>query len=210
LKSYKTIERLIIYKFILEKALKNNEKFIYSHQIAEQINATSSQVRRDIMEVGYSGSQKYGYNIQELIDSIKNFIEPPNNIEMVIAGIGNLGMALLRYFSRLSPKYSIVAGFDTDKEKIGTFILQCKCYALDKMKEVASKHNILCGIITVPYEEAQNIAGLMVDAGIKGIINFAPARIKVPEHVFVEYIDISLSIDKVAYFANKMEYMKKV
>jgi redox-sensing transcriptional repressor len=208
LKRYKTIERLIIYKFILEKALKNGEKFIYSHQIAEQISATSSQVRRDIMELGYSGSHKLGYNIQELINSIKDFIEPPHNIEMIIVGIGNLGRALLRYFSNISPKYSIVAGFDKDKDKIDTFILQCKCYSIDRLNEIVSKHKIQCGIITVPSDEAQNVAQLMVEAGIRGIMNFAPIRIKVPDSVFVENIDISLAIDKVAYFADKIGYLQ--
>ncbi len=201
--SDKTIERLIIYKFLLEKYKLNNVKNIFSHQIAEMVGSTPSQVRRDLMSVGYIGNQKNGYNIEELIVSIEKFLHPTQNINIILVGVGNLGKAILNYFSDISSKYKIVASFDIDKNIIGEYIFCSKCYSINDLEKIVSENNVKTGIITVPLSSAQDVSDKLVSAGIKGIINFAPVRIKVPDNVFVEYIDFSITVEKVNFFAFK-------
>lgn len=198
--SNKTIERLIIYKFILQKEI-GNGTFIFSHKLAELTNFSPSQVRRDLMAVGYTGNQKNGYNIKELIECIKKFLDQPVPLNIVLVGVGNLGKALLRYYSALRPDYSIVACFDTDESKIGNFIHYSKCYTLADMPDVIKEKEARCGIITVPVDAAQKTADLLIDAGVTGIINFAPLRIKVPDTIYIEHIDLSAIVEKVAYFS---------
>ncbi|MBN2545237.1 MAG: redox-sensing transcriptional repressor Rex [Spirochaetes bacterium] len=202
--SKKTVERLIIYKTLLEKFKNSGNEYIYSHQLAELSDSTASLVRRDLMEVGYSGNQKIGYKIIELIDAIQSFIMPSKTINIILVGVGNLGKAILRYYSELAFKYTIVACFDIDKEKIGEFISHAKCYHIDDMKKIAENTDIHLAIITVPAGEAQEVADKITSAGIKGIINFAPIRIKTAESIYVEHIDFSNVVEKVSYFAKKL------
>lgn len=201
--SDKTIERLIIYKFLLEKYKANNIKNVFSHQIAEMAGSTPSQVRRDLMSVGYTGNQKNGYNIKELNISIEKFLHPAQNINIILVGVGNLGKAILNYFSDLSSKYKIAASFDVDKNIIGEYIFCSKCYSIDDLDKIVIENNVKTGFITVPLSSAQEVADKLVSAGIKGIINFAPVRIKVPENVYVENIDFSITVEKVNFFAFK-------
>src|SRR4030042_2738871 len=146
--SKKTVERLIIYKSLLQKFKDNGNEYIYSHQLAELSDSTASLVRRDLMELGYSGNQKIGYKINELIEAIHSFIMPGRTINIILIGVGNLGKAILRYYSDLAPKYTIVGCFDIDKEKIGEFISHAKCYHIDEMKKITDNTDIHLAIIT--------------------------------------------------------------
>jgi redox-sensing transcriptional repressor len=203
--SEKISERLIIYKFILQRHKSKNNINIFSHQIAEITGNTASQVRRDLMDVGYSGNQKTGYNIDNLISVIQEIIAPNHTINLVIIGVGNLGKAILRYYSDLSPKYSIVACFDTNKDLIGQYIFHSKCYHINELINIVKNNEVNTGIITVPAAEAQNAADKLIESGIKGIINFAPVRIKTPEDIYIEQIDFSIAVEKVTYFARRFK-----
>lgn len=200
MKSVKIIERMLIYKDTLSKQIENGKKQIFSHELAESASSSSSLVRRDLMALGYSGNQKKGYNIEELKKKIDSLLSG-KTINIALVGVGNLGKAILRYYSNLYPRYVISACFDIDKEKIGQFIFHSKCYNLDDLKNIVSEKDISVGIITVPAESAQQIADKLIEAGIKGIINFAPIRIKTPKDVFVEHIDFSNVVEKVFYFS---------
>lgn len=199
--SDKTIERLIIYKFLLERLRDSNCENVYSHQIASLAHLKASQVRRDFMIIGYSGNQKTGYNVKKLINSISEFLNPSEKINVILLGVGNLGRALLRYYSDIQRNYSVVACFDIDKNKIGEFIYCTKCYSLDDLKKIINEYNVKTAIVTVPAKAAQEVVDKLVSYGIKGIINFAPVRIKVPNDVYVEYIDFSVAVEKVNFFA---------
>jgi len=203
--SKKTVERLIIYKSLLQKFKDSGNEYIYSHQLAELSDSTASLVRRDLMELGYSGNQKIGYKINELIDAIQALIMPGKSINIILVGVGNLGKAILRYYSDLAPKFTIIGCFDIDKGKIGEFISHAKCYHIDDIKKITENNEIHLAIITVPAGEAQAVADKIIDAGIKGILNFAPIRIKTAENIYVEHIDFSNVVEKVSYYATKLK-----
>ena len=109
----------------------------------------------------------------------------------------------MKYFWGRRPKLRITAAFDNDPKKAGRVIQGCRCYLIDQMCEMIQEREIKTAIITVPVDEAQGIADILVGAGIRGIVNFAPVRIRVPKGVFVEDIDMAIVLEKVAYFAQE-------
>ncbi len=199
--SEKTIERLCLFRRLLQEMQSNDVSHVYSHQLAAKAGVTAAQLRRDIMVVGYSGSPSKGYDVSDLTESIANYFEDPEGESAILVGVGNLGRAILAYFGGRRPKLNIVAGFDNDINKVNRVIHNCRCYSCDKIQDVIRENTISVGVITVPATDAQKVADELVDLGVKGIMNFAPVHLKVPPGVFVEGIDLALSLEKVAYFA---------
>ncbi len=199
----KTIGRLSVYRRLLNRLLSEGARNVYSHQLAAMAGVTPAQVRRDMMSIGYSGSPNRGYDIVELMKSIGQSLDDPEGQRAALVGIGNLGRALLAYFSGRRPKLAIVAAFDSDPRKCDRVVQGCRCYRIDRLSEVANEMNINVGVITVPSAEAQKVADFMVFAGIRGILNFAPVRLHMPANVYVEDIDMTTALEKTAYFARK-------
>jgi redox-sensing transcriptional repressor len=201
--SDRTIGRLSLYRRLLNNLLAEGTQNVYSHQLAALAGGTAAQVRRDMMAIGYTGSPKRGYDVRELIESIGSFLDTPRTQGAALVGIGNLGRAIMSYFAGRRPKLTIQAAFDNDPYKINRVILGCRCYAVAELSAVVRDGDLKVGIITVPASEAQNIADMLVRAGVRGILNFAPVRLRVPPGVYVEDIDMTMSLEKVAYFARR-------
>ena len=201
--SGKTIGRLSLYRRVLYGLLAEGERAIFSHQLALLVGGTAAQVRRDVMALGYMGSPTRGYDIAELIGSIGEFLDAPEGQKAALVGVGNLGRALLAYFSGRRPKLTIDAAFDTDPAKVNRVIHGCRCYPLEELVSVVQQQGIQVGIITVPSDFAQLVADKLCQAGVVGIVNFAPVRLRVLKHIYVEDIDMTMSLEKVAYFAGQ-------
>jgi redox-sensing transcriptional repressor len=196
----KTLERLIMYRIVLEQNAAQGVTHLFSKDLAEHAGNNPAQVRRDLMAVGYSGNPQKGYAIADLNEKIRLLLEPPEGIPMALIGIGNLGRAILGYFTKLKPKFKLVAAFDTDETKIGRVIAGCRCYHAKDMTGILTANPIQLGIITVPESYAQKAADQLVATGVKGIVNFAPTPIKVPVGVYLENMQMTLTFEKVAYF----------
>jgi redox-sensing transcriptional repressor len=201
--SQRTVGRLSLYRRLLNSLAAQGVKNIYSHQLAAMAGATAAQVRRDLMAVGYMGTSIRGYAVEELTRSIGSFLDDPSGQAAALVGIGNLGRAILSYFTGRRPNLSIVAAFDVDPVKVGRVINGCHCYPLDELETVVRELDIRLGVVTVPAAAAQSVAETMVRSGIRGILNFAPAPLKVPTGVYVEDIDMTMSLEKVAYYARQ-------
>jgi redox-sensing transcriptional repressor len=199
--SAKTVGRLSLYRRLLVRLLEEGTEDLYSHGLAGLAGCTAAQVRRDIMATGYQGSPTRGYNVRLLIESIGQFLDAPESMRAAIVGVGNLGHAILAYFVNRRPKLSIVAAFDTDADKLGQLHKGCMCHNVSEMERVISEKDITLGIITVPASVAQSVADQLVRAGVWGILNFAPAPLQTPPGVYVEDVDMTTSLEKVAYFA---------
>lgn len=197
----RTIERIIMYRIILEQVSAKGTTHIFSRELAELAGNTAAQVRRDLMVVGYNGNPQKGYVVNELLSKIKELLEPEDGIAMVLVGVGNLGRAILGYFNRLRPKFNPVASFDTDPNKVGRIIAGCRCYHFNELLSIIKPNTVQIGIITVPETYAQRVTDVLVAAGIKGIVNFAPVPVLVPENVYLENMQIEMTFEKVAYFA---------
>lgn len=199
--SSRTIGRLSLYRRLLMGLLATGAKNIFSHQLAGRAGCTAAQVRRDLMVVGYTGSPNRGYDVLELVNSIGSFLDHPRGEGTVLVGVGNLGRAILSYFSGRRPKLSIVAAFDNDPTKANRIIQGCRIYPMDDLEKIIREQDIRVGIITVPAGEAQAVADLMGRAGVQGLLNFAPIPLRVPPNVYVEDLDMTMALEKVAYFA---------
>jgi len=199
----KTVERLSQYRRSLLNCLANGKKYIFSHEIANLHHITSVQVRRDIMLIGYSGTLRKGYDVKELVELIGEIIDSKDGQNVAIIGLGNLGRALVTYLTGKRSKLQIKAYFDVTPEKVDRVYGGVKCYHIDRLDEIIKDEGISIGIITTPAEETQNIAELLVKAGIKGILNYTPKSINVPDHVYLEEHDMITSLEKVAFFVKK-------
>lgn len=200
----KTVERLSQYRRTLLIANATGKHHIFSHELAALLHITSVQVRRDIMLIGYSGTLRQGYDVKELIEIIGKIIDSKEGQKVAVIGIGNLGRAIIGYFSGKRTKLTVVAGFDLNPEKVDKAYAGVWCYHFEKLTEIIKKENITIAVLTVPASEAANVAELLVMAGIKGILNFTPKPINVPSNVHLEEYDMITSLEKLAYFVKKV------
>jgi redox-sensing transcriptional repressor len=201
--SDKTIGRLSLYRRLLHGLMADGVANTFSHQLAHMAGVTPAQVRRDLMAIGYSGTTKRGYEVPEMVESIGQFLDASHGQGVALIGVGNLGRAILAYFAGRRPNLAIVAAFDNDPYKVNRVIHGCHCHSLEDVSKVVREQDIKVAILTVPASVAQAVADSLVSAGVRGILNFAPARLRVPPHTYVEDIDMTMSLEKVAFFARK-------
>ena len=155
------------------------------------------------MLIGYSGTPNYGYEVARLLESVEEFLDAPAPERIALVGIGNLGRAILAFFHDRRPKLVISAAFDTDPRKVGHMVSGCRCYPLTDLERVIAAEKIRVGIIAVPPGEAQGTAERLVKAGISGILKFTPGAVHVPKGVYVDDMDMTTLLEKVAYFARR-------
>ncbi len=196
----KTVERLSEYRRSLLDCLAKGKTHIYSHEIAGLHNITAVQVRRDLMLIGYSSMKKRGYDAKELVNVIGEIIDHKTGLNVAVIGMGNLGRAVTAYFKGKRPKLNIVATFDVDENKVNRVIAGVFCHHIRELKGVVAKERISIAIIASPPDSAPQIAELLVNAGIKGILNFTTTPLIVPEGVYLEEYDMITSLEKIAYF----------
>lgn len=197
---HKTIERLSQYRRALLICHEQGQTHIYSHEIAKIQHITAVQVRRDLMLIGYSGTLRKGYNVKDLIDLIGEIIDSKRGINVAIIGIGNLGRALINYFVGKRSHLEIVASFDINPDKIGNIMSGVPCYSIDELADKIHELHIEVAIMTVPADFATQTADALVAAGIKGILNYTPKPVNVPETIYLEEYDMITSLEKVAFY----------
>jgi redox-sensing transcriptional repressor len=206
--SQKTIGRFSLYRRILTGLREQGVKSVYSHELAARTGRTAVQVRQDIMSLGYSGSPVRGYDVVQLTESIGAIMDAGELAPVALVGIGNLGRAILTYFSGRRPNLRIVAALDRDPQKTNRMIAGCPCFAMEDLEQVVVRQGIRIGIVAVPAPVAQEVAERLVKAGVRGILNFAPVPLRLPPNVFVEDMDMTMALEKVAYFARQAERME--
>jgi redox-sensing transcriptional repressor len=198
-----TLGRLSLYRRLLIEQLAIGARQVYSHQLASLAVSTAAQVRRDLMTIGFTGSPRKGYGIQELVEAINAVLARSVDTSVALVGVGNLGRAILAYYGNRQP-IRFAAAFDRAAEKTGRILHGCRCHPVEQMAEVIAREGIHVGVIAVPAAEAQEVADQLVLAGVNGILNFAPIRLRVPAGLYVENVDLMMALDKVAYYAHEL------
>ncbi len=195
------VERLSAYRRQLRRWVAEGRTRIFSHELGALVGGTPAQVRRDLMTIGYTGSPARGYEATGLIARISELLDAPTRQGIALVGVGYLGRAILNYFGRTHPDLPILAAFDVAPEKIGRVLDGCRCYGMHELEHVLAEQPVTVGILAVPVEAAQGVADRLIQAGVRGLLNFTPTRLRVPPEVYVEDVDIAVSLEKVAFFA---------
>jgi redox-sensing transcriptional repressor len=201
--SDKVVSRLSQYRRLLSQLNQQETRHVFSHQMADETGVTAAQVRRDLMILGFAGSPTKGYHVEDLKTKITQFLDGHERQLACICGIGNLGRAVLGYFSGRGVSVDVCAAFDVDPSKIGRAIVGRRCYHVDELETVCKQMKITVGIICTPADTAQMVAEKMIQANIRGILNFAPIVLKLPPDIYVQNMDVSLALETVAFFASQ-------
>ncbi|PKL45955.1 MAG: redox-sensing transcriptional repressor Rex [Candidatus Riflebacteria bacterium HGW-Riflebacteria-2] len=207
--SEKTIERLSAYRRYLKDLLKKGKDRVYSHELSQIVSGTAAQVRRDLMEVGCNGCSSKGYEISLLIEEISKLLDCSDKQNIALIGVGNLGRALLGYFSGSRDNFDIVAAFDSDPGKSGRIICGRRCYDMEQLPAMLGELKINTAILAVPAESAEKVAQTLIESGIKAILNFAPRHITTGSGVFIETLDMTSALEKAIYFSRKNTQQRK-
>lgn len=207
--SPRSVERLSIYRRALLHGKHEFGTGVYSHQLAHACQLTAAQVRRDLMAIGYSGNPNSGYDVKRLLSSLATFLDSEDGRRVAIVGMGYLGRAIAAFLSNRSHEIQLTAAFDVDLDKIGMTFSGVYCHPVRQMQAVLEEGGIDIGIITVPAEQAQQAAEQLVAAGVTGILNFAPALLRLHDRIYVENMDMTVALEKVAFFARRNQRPKR-
>lgn len=185
-----TIRRMPLYLSYLNSLDIAQNKYISAPKIAKDLGFDPTQITKDIGYTNVVGKTRVGFDIEELIPAIDDFLGYNKKNEAFLVGAGNLGSALIKYEGFESTGFKILVAFDNDPGLIGTEINDTKILHINKFQNLAERMHISIGIITTPDEYAQEIANKMVECGIKAIWNFTPTPIKVKDGIIVENTSI--------------------
>lgn len=200
-----TAKRLSLYYRIFKRFNAENIEKANSKQIAEAIGIDSATVRRDFSYFGELGRRGFGYDVKKLMNFFANLLNDNSITNVMIVGVGNMGRALLHYRFHERNKMKIVMAFDTDDySDVGTTTNDgIPIYGISQIKEKIKEGNVKTAILTVPSVKAQEVASVLVDAGIKGILCFSPVHLSVPKDVVVQYVDLTSELQTLLYFMRK-------
>ncbi|HEY8363120.1 MAG TPA: redox-sensing transcriptional repressor Rex [Tissierellaceae bacterium] len=198
--SITVIRRLPKYYRYLEDLMNKGINRISSQELSKLTGFTASQIRQDLNNFGGFGQQGYGYNVEELHNELGKILGLTTVYKAVIAGAGNLGQAIANYKGFEDAGFKVVSLFDKNPKLIGLKIRDIEIRDVDIMEQFIKENGIDIGIITAPKESAQEIANTFVRAGVKGIWNFAPIDLVVPESVVVENVRLNESLFILSYF----------
>lgn len=201
----KTIERLSEYRRTLLKYHRQGVTHIFSHVLAGIHGITAVQVRRDLMLIGFSSDTKKGYDVADLMEFITKLLYSENTTNIAVIGMGHLGQAITKYFNSKQLKLRITAAFDTDPDKAGHTIDDIPCYDMSRFEEVMESLDISIVILSLPAKAATELVVPIINAGIKGVLNFTSAPLSFPQGIVVENYDITTILEKVAYFVKAAE-----
>ncbi len=161
---------------------------------------TASQIRQDLNNFGGFGQQGYGYNVEELHSQLGKILGLETIYRAVVAGAGNLGQAIANYKGFEDAGFKVLSLFDKNPRVIGLKIRDIEIRDVDNIVDFIKENNVDIGIITSPRESAQELADTFVKAGVKGIWNFAPIDLNVPEDMIVENVRLNESLFTLSYF----------
>jgi redox-sensing transcriptional repressor len=194
------VGRLPIYLRALTFMAEEGREITSSQELSEKLGISSAQIRKDLSHFGEFGKQGTGYEIAYLRDQLKRILHVERTWPVALVGYGDLGHALANYGGFAPKGFEIVALFDNAPHKIGQEVAGKKVIDLAQLPTVVREKNIKVAIVAVPSSGAQGVADMLVEAGIKAILNYAPINISVPSDVQVQYIDPAAHLQHMTYY----------
>lgn len=195
-----TIDRLPLYYRTLRLAQDDGMDIISSDELGRRLELTPEQIRKDLALFGQFGKKGVGYYVNELKFNVGKILGLDNHWNIAIVGIGHLGVALANHQNFIALGFNLVALFDNDPNIIGKKINHVKVRDIDELPKIAKALNIDIGVIAVPAQFAQEVADKLIKAKIKGIWNFAPVKMKIPEDVKLVNEDLSVGLSRLSNY----------
>lgn len=186
-----TVRRLSAYMRKLEELAARGVERVSSRELSENIRAGPDMVRRDLCHFGQFGRPGLGYDVGELMGALRIILGTQRQWNVIIVGAGDLGHALMRYPGFVPRGFNIVAAFDDDPEKIGTLEGKVRVHPLEDLEVVIARHEVRLAILAVPAEVAQSVTDRLHEAGVQGILNFAPSTLLPVDGLYIDHVDIS-------------------
>ncbi len=197
-----SVGRLSLYLRRLEEFQRAGIHRISSNRLGQPLAITDTQVRKDLAFLGRLGQPGIGYDVDDLIGSIRSTLGIDRCWSAALVGVGNLARALLRYNGFIERGFRIVALFDSDLRKVGQAVDDLTIYPVSRMKEIIATTGAELGILTVPASAVQNVADELVAAGIKGLLNFAPGLIRTRPGISVVNVDLTVQLEQLAFLVH--------
>lgn len=184
----------VYYQYLRKLSREAPREYISCARIADDLGLLAIQVRKDMEFTGAQGSPRIGYRVVDLLKAIEVFLGWDNTSEAYLVGAGNLGAALLGYQGFKDYGLNIIAAFDSSPDRVGREIYGKKVLSVKKLPDMIKRTGVKIGILTAPANCAQELADVMLGAGIKAIWNFAPVKISVPEKIIVQHENLASSL----------------
>lgn len=194
-----TVERLPLYLQCLQ-AMEDLESTVSSEELANIAGVNSANVRKDLSYLGSHGVRGVGYNRLELCDQLRRALGLTEKWSVVIVGVGNLGSALANYRGFDASGFNVIGLYDADPAKVGRKIDGHSVKSMEDLELDIKEHDILMAILTTPAAAAQGVADLLIDAGIRSILNFAPSLLKVPDEINCRQVDLATELQILSYY----------
>lgn len=196
----KTVYRLSIYSRCLQRLLENGIKTVSSEALAGAAGVKSPQLRKDLTYFGQFGTRGLGYDVEQLIKMISDLLGTNHLQPVVLVGVGNLGRALLSYRGFAKEGFGIVAAFDVRTVQVKDMRVTQPIYSMTELRQFVAQNLVRMAILCVPPEEAQEVTNDLVEAGVTGIMNFAPTVLQVPDEVTVNNVNLAIELENLSYF----------
>jgi len=193
------VSRLSLYLRELQHLVRGGHETTSSNQLGGLLGFTDAQVRKDLAYFGHFGYPGIGYRCDELIGAVRHILGTDRGWSVAMVGTGNLGRALLGYRGFTHQNFKIVAAFDIDPHKVGSRIEGVPIYHLDRLGEVVRQHQIKLGMVVVPAPAAQPVADRLIQAGIEGIVNFAPVTLVLPPRISLVGVDLAIELEQLSF-----------
>lgn len=195
-----TAKRLPLYYRFLKNLHSSGKQRVSSAELSEAVKVDSATIRRDFSYFGALGKKGYGYNVNYLLSFFRKTLDQDELTKVALIGVGNLGTAFLNYNFLKNNNTKISVAFDVDESKVDTKIGDITVHHMDDLESVIIEEKITVAILTVPAPFAQTITDRLVQAEVKGILNFTPARLTVPSSTRVHHIDLAVELQSLVYF----------
>jgi len=198
-----SLKRIFLYRASLVRLKLMGVKKVFSYTLANETGVKADQVRKDFSEYGIKGNKRGGYEVEELLEIMENIFHRNKDHNLVLVGMGNMGLALSKYSRFVQRNMNIVATFDIDpfKQKMRSDI---PVYSMGRLKEIIDRFRVKVAILAVPEISAQEVTDELIRFGIKGIVNFAPVLLKVPADVVVNNVNLCDELESVIYCVHNM------
>lgn len=194
------VGRLPLYLRTLQLMSQEGRRVTSSQELGERLGISAAQIRKDLSQFGEFGKQGTGYSIDFLTDQLRQILHVNKVWDVAVVGIGDVGHALARYQGFTDRGFRIVLLFDNDPNKVGTNVGGYNIHELSQMVNLIKNAGVLVAMLSVPVDQAQLVANLLIQAGVKSILNYAPINISVPAGVRVQYIDPVLHLQRMTYY----------